>query len=71
MSPYRFGSTSVVFLGPLHEAHADGVDEVLLRLDVGVLGGHVPEDLEEEPSVCFMMFAFVTQWTALRPCARA
>ena len=25
------------------------VDEVLARLDVGVLGGDVPEDLEEEP----------------------
>ena len=25
------------------------VDEILLRLDIRVLGGHVPEDLEEEP----------------------
>ena len=39
----------VELLGPLHETHADRVDEVLPRLDLGVLLRDVAEDVEEEP----------------------
>ena len=39
----------VELLGPLDETHADRVDEVLPRLDLGVLLRDVAEDVEEEP----------------------
>ena len=39
----------VELLGPLDEAHADRVDEVLPRLDLRVVLRHLAEDLEEEP----------------------
>ena len=38
----------VELLGTLHELHAERVDEDLARLDVGVVGGDVAEDREEE-----------------------
>ena len=39
----------VVLLRALHEPHAHGVDEVLPRLDVRVVAGHLAEHGEEEP----------------------
>ena len=39
----------VELLRPLHESHAERVDEVLARLDVGVFGCDLAEDVEEQP----------------------
>ena len=62
----------VELLGPLHETHAERVDEVLPRLDLRDSPSRRPRKTSRKsPSVNFMMFALVTHETRLRPWARA
>jgi len=68
MSPYRFGSTQhVELLRPLDEAHADRIHQVLPRLDLGYSAATSRNVSRNRPSVNFMMFAFVTHDTRVRP----
>ena len=47
----------VELLGPLHELHADVVDDPVPRLDLGVVRRDLADASRKSPSVNFMMFA--------------